>query len=335
MISRNGLLKELDEEKILPVYLLLGEDRGAKDEFVQLLKKFLFKSEDSRNVNVSYFYGDKTLTEDIIENLTTFSFFSDDKLTIVRDFDRLKNIKPILKYIESPNAKSILVLVSDKKSMAKGTISLIEKRGRVCVFWPMFQNESEQWIVNKLKKLGVKADRDAVKYIIEVTGTSTNELNNQTECIANYLNRGEALTIEKAKNIVARLYNYTVFDLCNALFIKKTKEILEIFRYLVNNGEDLVKILYFCGREVQKLLRAFSLMEGGYDHSDISRALGFRKKESERIRAILKRISINNLCALYSRIAALDRTIKTSPKEISTVSFERFLIGLGQKTCSK
>jgi DNA polymerase III delta subunit len=121
-----------------------------------------------------------------------------------------------------------------------------------------------------------------------------------------------------------------VFDLCNALFIKKSREILEIFRYLVNNGEDLVKILYFCGREVKKLLRAFSLMESGYNHADISRVLGFRKKESERIRVILKRISINTLRILFSRIAALDRTIKTSPKEISTVSFEKFLIGLGQ-----
>ena len=71
-------------------------------------------------------------------------------------------------------------------------------------------------------------------------------------------------------------------------------------------------------------------MESGYDYARISQALGFRKKETERVREILKRISINNLSTLFSRIAALDRTIKTSPKEISTVSFERFLIGLGR-----
>ena len=59
MISRNGLLKELGEKKIFPVYMLLGEDRGAKDEFIQVLKNIVFKSDDSRNVNVSFFYGDK------------------------------------------------------------------------------------------------------------------------------------------------------------------------------------------------------------------------------------------------------------------------------------
>jgi DNA polymerase-3 subunit delta len=330
MISRNGLIRELEKEKVFPVYLLLGEDRGAKDEFIQLLKKIVFKNDDSRNINISFFYGDRSLTEDIVENLSTFSFFSDDRLIIVRDFDRLKDIKPLLKYIESPNRKSILVLDSEKKAAARGTSALIEKAGRVCVFWPMFQNESEQWLLNKLKKLGVKAEMDAVKYIIELTGTGTNDLNNQTECIANYLDRGEDLTVDKARNIVARIYSYTVFDLCNALFVETSGKILEIFRYLVNNGEDLVKILYFCSREVQKLLRAFALMESGHDHADIRRALGFRKKESERIMSILKRISINNICALYSRIAALDRTIKTSPVQISAVSFERFLIGMGK-----
>ena len=64
------------------VYLLLGEDKGAKDEFLQLLKKKVFKTEDSRNLNVSFFYGDRALAEDIIENLTTFSFFSDPLILV-------------------------------------------------------------------------------------------------------------------------------------------------------------------------------------------------------------------------------------------------------------
>ncbi|MCK4803094.1 MAG: DNA polymerase III subunit delta [Spirochaetes bacterium] len=330
MISSQRLFEELGGGNIFPAYMLLGEDRGAKDEFLQNLKTNIFKSEDGRKNNVSIFYGDEASTEEIIENLATFSFFSDKKLIIVRNFDLLQNIKPLVEYIESPNTESILVLISENKSAAKGTVNAVEKKGRACIFWPMFQNESVGWLKDRLKKLDIQAGPEAIKYIIELSGTSVNELRNQIECIANYLNRGEVLSLEKVKNIIAKLYNYTVFDLSNAIFVKKTREILEIFRYLVNNGEDLVKILYFCSRELKKLLGAFALREGGYDFYSINRTLGFRKKEAERIRSILQRISLRNLCNLYSRIAALDHTIKTSPKEISVVSFERFLTALGQ-----
>lgn len=330
MISSKKLFDELKGGNIFPAYMFLGEDRGAKDDFIQILKKKIFKSEDGRNINVSIFYGDEASAEEIIENLTTFSFFSDKKLIIVWNFDRLKNLKPLIEYVESPNTESILVLVTENKSAAKGTVDAVEKRGRACIFWPMFQNESVGWLNDKLKKLDIQAEPDAIKYIIELSGTSVNELRNQIECIANYLERGEGLSLEKAKNIVARLYNYTVFDLSSAIFVKKTGEILEIFRYLVDNGEALVKILYFCSRELKKILGAFALKEGGYDYYSINRTLGFRKKEAERIKTILRRISFQNLCNLYSRIAALDHTIKTSPKEISVMSFERFLIALGQ-----
>jgi DNA polymerase III delta subunit len=248
----------------------------------------------------------------------------------VRRFEKLLNIHPVVKYLESPNVDSILVLLSEKNKIQKSVTDATEKKGQVCICWPMFQNESERWIDHKLAQLGIEADTDAVKYIIELTGTSTQELSNQIEYISNYLERGEALTLKTVKSILARLYHYTVFDLCNALFIKTAGKIVEIFRYLVHIGEDPVKIIYFCGREMRKILNAHALTISGYDYHDIIRTLKFRKSEADRIKTILRVIDTRTISTLYARLADLDYTLKSNPKEIGMLKLEKFLVELGR-----
>ena len=66
----------------------------------------------------------------------------------------------------------------------------------------------------------------------------------------NFLKEGENLTLEKASNIVSKIYRYTVFDLCNKLFVSSARDILAIFRYLVTTGEEPVKIEYFISKEM-------------------------------------------------------------------------------------
>ena len=329
MVKQEILFDELKKEIVYPVYLLLGEDTGSKDDFIRGLQAHLFKGDDKENVNISVYYGDEAATDDIIQNLSTFSFFMEKKLVVVKDFEKLKSLKLISVYLESPSGDVVLVLLTQNKSAPKDILSGVEKHGRACILWPMFQTESEGWIVAQLDAQGIKAEPEAVKYIVDVSGTTRNELQNQINCIVNYFARGEVLTLEKAKNIVSKLNTYTVFDLCNALFVIPPGEILKIFRYLVNNGEDFVKISYFCNREIGKLLEAYALKMGGSAYSQISRSMGFRKKEAARVWSVLKKVELKTLRRLYSSAVSLDYTIKSKPKDVSIIAFERFLLALG------
>ncbi len=329
MVKQDVLFDELKKEIIYPVYLLLGEDTGSKDDFIGRLQAHLFKGDDKENVNISVYYGDEAAADDIIQNLSTFSFFMEKKLVVVKDFEKLKSPKLISVYLESPSGDVVLVLLTQNKSAPKDILSGVEKHGRACILWPMFQTESEAWIVAQLEAQGIKAEPEAVRYIVDVSGTTRNELYNQINCIVNYFARGEVITLEKAKNIVSKLNTYTVFDLCNALFVKPSGEILKIFRYLVNNGEDLAKINYFCNREIGKLLEAYALKLGGSTYSQISKSMGFRKKEAARVWSVLKKMELKILHRLYSSATSLDYTIKSKPKDLSIIAFERFLLALG------
>ncbi len=324
------LIGELKSGKLFPVYLLLGEDRGGKDAFLELLEKRVSVYEERPHIDKSVYFGSETSTEKIVEELKTYSIFLDKKLVIVKELEKLMVSNSLYDYLSAPNEESVLVLMTDQNRAQKKIMDTVEQSGRVSIFWPMFQNESERWVTDRLRAAGIDADGDAVDYIIELSGTGRSELNNQVFKISNFLGKGERLTLDRARDIVTQIYDYTVFDLCDALFTKRTRDLLVIFHHLIDSGEDLVKIFFFCNREIQRLFSAWSLRQAGHDMASVERTLHLRKRDARRIGALMKHVSLGLFIELYRELHVLDYTLKSSPKELGVLSFERFITGLGR-----
>jgi DNA polymerase III delta subunit len=322
------LFDELRRKVVHPVYLLLGEDRGAKDEFIDSLRFALFEEEPG---DVTVFYGDEAGVGAVLEAVSTYSFLSNRKLVVVKDFDKLGGGKTIAEAVREIPDGATLLLLSDKKNADKIVETEVEKKGRSCIFWTMFESDGEKWVAARLAKSGIRADHEALRFVLDATGTATSDLSGQIETVTSFLGEGETLTLEKAKSIVSRIYTHTVFDLTNAIFVKTSRDILRIFRSLVQGGEDLLKIEYFLGREMRKILDICALRESGYEFGRIAELLGLKKRDANRLRVVSESVTVPFLRGLYSGIASLDLTIKSSPRELCILAFERLLVGLGRK----
>jgi len=333
LIRVKELFRELSEGTIHPVYVLLGEDSGTKEEFVRSLIDRLFgdKNREEQALSTAVFYGDEKDVEYVIENANTYSFLSDKRVIVVHDFDKIGDLNLLIGYMNAPNSATVLILLSKKKSVSKKLDESAARHGRVSIFWPMFRDEGERWFYRRLQELHIKAEKDAVDYIFDVSGTGKDELNVQLQFLISYLAEGEALTLERAEDVVARLNTYTIFDLCNALFMKSSEEILSIYHYLLDYGEDLSKIVYFCTKEILKLYDCFAMRVSGYDFTSVRKKLNLRKMEADRVRSIITRMNGRYFEILFSRLTGLDFTVKTSPRETARGALEMFLAGLGKK----
>jgi DNA polymerase-3 subunit delta len=328
-VKTRELFKELDRGKTYPVYLLLGEDSGNKESFLKLLERKLFQKSGEGALNKNVYFGSDALAHYVLEDLRTYSMFLDKKLVVVKEFEKLKDATVFLEYVTNPGEGSILVLMTEQNRTQKKIMDAVDRSGRACIFWQMFEDESERWIGDRLRALGVEAERKAVHYIVELSGTGRNELENQTAIISNYLSKGDRLTLDRAKQIVAQLQRSTVFDLCNSLFVAKASELLGIFHNLLENGEAPAKLLFFCNREIHRLFSAWCLNVSGNSFRNIEQKLGLRKKDAQRIRTLVQRMNLEHFLRLFSRLHQLDQTLKSSPKNIGILQFEQFVIGLG------
>jgi DNA polymerase III delta subunit len=329
MINPERLREELKSRDAHPVYLLLGENRGDKMDFVDELRAKVLSGSSDPSLAVTVFHGDDTPPEKIVENLRTYSFFTEERIVIVHGVDRLSTLKPLGSYVERPNDDVVLILLTEKKSLPRAFTGMVDNVGRSCIFWPFFGNQSAEWIRKELKNLDIGVTPNALGFIVDMTGGGKSELKNQLDILQNYVERGETLTLERAREITAALKELNVFDLVNVMFVRESGEILRVFRRLIENGEDLVKIHYFCSREIHRLYRCHTMSESGLSFDQIARKLKLRKLEAARIRSVLKRMSTEFFSSLFNELASLDSTIKTRPKAVARVSYEIFLAGLG------
>jgi DNA polymerase-3 subunit delta len=328
-VKARELFLELDQGTLHPVYLLLGEDSGGKDSFLKLLREHVFQGRGESVLHSSVYFGSDTPVEHVMEDLKTYSMFDEKKLVVVKEFDKLKDAAAVLEYIKNPSSESVLVLLAAQNRVQKKIMDAVEQRGRVCIFWLMFEDESERWVRSRLKALGIEAERDALHYIIELSGTGRIELNNQISIISNYLSKGERLTFEKARDIIAQLHSSTVFELVNSLFIARASELLAIFHNLLENGEPPGKVFYFCNREIQRLWSAWCLREAGNTFKSIEQTLGLRKRDARRLQGLVQRMKLSHFIGLFSQLHLLDQSLKSSPKEVAMVQFEQFIASLG------
>jgi DNA polymerase-3 subunit delta len=323
------LFQELEKNKFYPVYLLLGEDNGGKDSFLDRLAERVLHGKGEGGLDKTVFYGSDAQVQRVIEELGTFSMFLEKKLVVVKEFEKLREWTALAAYMAHPNDVSILVIMTDQIRVQKKIMDAAERSGRVCIFWHMFEDESERWIRNRLMDLGVEAERDALHYIIELCGTGRNELNNQIAIISNYLSKGERLTLEKAQDIVSRLHSSTVFDLCNSLFVGSVTGLLAIFHNLLDNGEAVGKIFFFCNREIQRMFKVWSLWVAGEKFRKIEQMLALRKRDARRIQNLVQRMELSHFLKLFGQLHLLDQTLKSSPRELGVLQFEQFIATLG------
>ncbi|MFW6181526.1 MAG: DNA polymerase III subunit delta [Spirochaetota bacterium] len=339
MTRSEALFTELEKGTRFPLYLLLGEDRGAKSEFIDLLKRALFSGgldpesgafREAASQGTTVYYGDEADPGAVVETLRTCSFFTPVRLVIVHDADRLRDSRVMSGYLDNPSSDAVLVLLSEKKSLSQKVQKQVERLGRVSVFWPMFRDRGERWLAREMQRLGIRAESEAVSYVLDVSGMGRQELYNQLRHLSDYLDPGEVLTAAKARDVLSTLYEHNVFDLVAALFVQEPPRILAIFNNLLDNGEEIARVHYFCSREIHRLFtcRALSLRGAGFP--EVAKEIGLRKMEAARVREIIGRVDSRRFAFLFSELVRLDRLIKTRPRRIARLAYEQFLAGLGK-----
>lgn len=328
MINKKKLFEELDRGQIFPAYLLLGEDDGGKEDFIILLQEKLFSGEEEQKLHTTIYHPDNCAFELVYGSLMTPSFFNTRNLVIIKDADKVSFVPKLLDEVNLED--SVLVLTTRRFFYNKKVESFIEKIGRVCKFWEMFESTGIVWIKRELKRMGIEAEEDAVKYIIEVSGTGIDELRNQLYLIGNYLSEGEVLTLDKAREILSVMSRYSIFDLCRSIFVSDAHKIGEIYNYLVKQGEEPVKILFFVSKEIKKILQAFAMKIAGMSFQQISEEFDFKKMEKDRMGFILRNINIKYIKRLYQKLSELDAILKSNPKELSKIYLEGFLLKLSR-----
>lgn len=255
---------DLKSGKLSGVYLLYGEETFLIEN---CLKKIKSNFGDLVN-GINFIKMDESNIENIVSDISTPSFGYEKKLIIARDTGIFKKEarkketkntiiqKKISEYIEENiemiNETTVLVFVEkdvDKIELYK----VIEKHGNIC----NFEKLKPVQIAKRLKAIctayKVNVDENTLMYLIEICGTSMQDLINEIRKLIEYAGENGKIEKEAVDKLAIKQIDSVIFDLTDELGRKDIASAMKTLRGLIYNKEPIQKILITLYNHFKKL----------------------------------------------------------------------------------
>ena len=331
MLKYADLIASLKQGKILPLYLLYGEEEFLIQEALDLIVEKVVDP-NAKDFNFNSLYCRDTPVSEIINLAQTLPFMSEKRLVIARDFDALKaaDIAEFATYLDDPSPSTCLVMVSNQgKYDKKAVIAAVEAHGAVTRFYPLLDREIVAWIEAWARARGVSIQRDAAQYLWQAIGNDLQKIANELEKVEIFIKEKKAVTYEDVKAVVGDFREYTPFDLAAALGSKNREKAFLILSRLLQEGEQPVGLLGSIAWNFRRLLQAKAMEVAGMGPDDIMKKLRppVIFHQAALFKSQMKSYSMEELRGAFAVMLSTDKALKSSSLS-GRLALERMILKL-------
>lgn len=267
-------------EKILPLYLVHGEEGFFAKEAVSLIKSRILEGDATGLVEMD---GEATSLSTILEEVRTPSLFMKGgrKLVIVYNADALfkEGGKVLERYMSSPPTDGILVLVCTDVDTRGGAYEKIKKKGGSVNCRGLKGYELTPWILERGRHYGKQISPDASRLLQENVGSNLLLLDGHIEKLALYLGGRTRIEVGDVEELVGYDRQRKVFDFTGAVAKRDTALALKVLHQLMalmKSGEETQGIIPPLAWQLRRLIQAKRILANGKDRETVGRELNIR-----------------------------------------------------------
>ena len=255
------LIKDIDT-KLKPLYLIYGEEQYLVQNALSKIKKNF----GEKVLGINYVLLDESSINEIIPNIQMPAFGYEKKLIVVKNSglfkkDGRKKSEPLEQEQISDFIKNNMDIISDsivlvfiEEKVDKNSVyEQIEKNGIItCI-----QELKAPQLVQKLKQIAsmykVKIDDRTANYLIEVSGTSMQNLINEIRKLIEYVGENGTINIDDVEALATKQIDSVIFELTDNLATRKIDKAIDVLDNLIYQKEPLQKILITLYNHFKKL----------------------------------------------------------------------------------
>ncbi|MBO5142518.1 MAG: DNA polymerase III subunit delta [Clostridia bacterium] len=290
------------------LYLISGDDEYEKNNYVEKLKENF--GDLKKGINLIQIDKDNLYT--LEQELSTYSFFNEPKLIIVKlqkkasDEDENKSKKEWLtEDLEDKilNKIETITLVFLEEGTSKGKLNkLISKNGKVIVFDKKKPQELATWAQEFAKEAGVSLNKAEAVYLVDLCGSNKQVLVNEIKKLVDYC-EDHKITKADIDKMCIKTSEIIIFDLTDSYGKKDIKSTLKNLEDLIENKEPLQKILIMLTKHFKSLLLAKVILEQG---KNVAAELGISPYPAKKYSDQSKNFSKDELIRIFKDLAQLD-----------------------------
>ncbi len=324
------------------VYLLLGPEKGLKEEHIKKIKASLGDCE------VSKFYGFEDYEAEFYAQLNNNDLFANHKLVILEQAQEIKSkdkIKALASYIKSPSDCATLIISSENLFIEPEIMSAVPEIDTL-KFYEMFESKKEEWLRNFFRKNSFSIDTAACTAIIEKVENNIHDFENVCSQLVIYMSTIEGkstITANDVEDYLVHTREETDFSLFSYVARCKLSSALDCLHTLLRT-KDASSVTAMCASRLATYFRrALSVQvnaQNGLGMSTSAREDGrafstkyfendkpiSRFKDKEVYRDACKSYSLRDMERVLVTLAEYDIKIKECGTLLQQTMMEKCLI---------
>lgn len=310
------------------LYLLSGDDEYEKNRMLEEFKKPF----QPLQKGINFVQIDKENLYQLEQELTTYSFFNESKLVVVKitkkasEEEEGKSKKEWLtEDLEDKilNKIETITLVFVEEGTSKGKLNkLITKNGKVIVCDKKKPSELANWAQTFCKENGMQLDKSEAVYLVDLCGSNKQVLVNEILKLMDYSENGKITKADMDKMCI-KTSEVIIFDLTDSYGKKDIRATLRYLEELLENKEPLQKILIMITKHFKSLLLAKVVLEQG---KSVAAELGINPYPAKKYSEQSRNFSKEELIRIFKELAELDADSKVGKIDLK-IGLQKIMMG--------
>lgn len=316
----------MSEKPLLPAYLLLGGDRPK----IRLALRRLRARFGDESVEV--LSAETAGGADAVAGCNALGLFAGGggRLVVVEGVERWKapDAEAVAAYLREPVPGAVLALVAED-GLPKGSKlpAVVSANGQVLAYEAPKPRDLPGWVGARFEGLGVQADAEAARALVEIVGDDVDALAAETEKIAAWAG-DEPVGRRHVEELAAPTHEGSAWAVTDAWGGRDLPRALAACEADLERGEEPFVVAMRLAGQVALVRSVQALAAEGLGARDIAKRL---RKHEFRVRKALahaENYSRDELDAAVVRLAALDAALKGESRLAGEVELERALVEL-------
>jgi DNA polymerase III subunit delta len=313
-------------DELQPVYLLLGSDRPKITRALGRLRA-RFGPE-----GVETLVASSASAEDTVGALNSLGLFGSGRLVVVEAVEAWKkgDAEALRAYLAAPVPGTVLALVAGEALKDSVLVQLVRKHGEILEYDIPKPKDPSVWVRSEFRRLGVQADDEAARRLVEIVGDDVNILAAEIDKLSTWAGQEPVGAREIELLAVPATADAPAWALSDAWGNRDVARVLSACEGELERGVEPFLIAVRLASQVALVRAAQGLSSEGLNTKEIASRL---RKHEFRVRKALahgERHSREDLDAAVVRLAELDAALKGASRLSAELELERALIDVTQ-----
>ncbi len=297
-------------------YLIEGNDYiSVNNKISEIINK-----NDFSDASISKYDLSEGLLDDALEDLNTYGLFSDKKIVIINNFDKmdplLNNIEELLKYVENSSSLNLLFVVSDKYDDRKKIIKDLKKK----MEFIKISTDPVEFTKSCLE--GYKIENGVINLLVNNTLGDVTRLYNECNKLKTYKINDKYISKDDVEELsFKKLGDSTeiTFQFSRALAEKDKKSALILYQELLNYKIEPLSIIGLLASQFRIMYQVKSLEEKNMRNDEIASSLKEKPYRITKTRELTRYYSKKEILDLMIKLEDIDLKIKTTSVDANTL----------------